>query len=43
MFDKIKRFYDMGLWTVKQVHQAVEKGLITPEEFEEITGEPYSV
>ena len=36
MFEKIKRFYDLGLWTAEQVHQAVEKGLITEEEYNEI-------
>ena len=40
MKDKIKRWYDLGLWTKEQVHEAVPK-LITPEDYEEITGEPY--
>lgn len=40
-YDKIKRFYDKGLWTVEQVHQAVDKGLITEEEYQEIIGEQY--
>ena len=38
MFEKIKMFYDKGLWTAEQVYQAVEKGLITEEEYEEIVG-----
>lgn len=38
MFEKIKMFYDKGLWTKEQVHQAVEKGLITEEEYIEIVG-----
>ena len=38
MFEKIKMFYDKGLWTKEQVHQAVEKDLITEEEYIEIVG-----
>ena len=38
MFEKIKMFYDKGLWTAEQVYQAVEKGLITEEEYNEIVG-----
>ena len=38
MFEKIKKWYDLGLWTKEQVHQAVEKGLITEEEYKEIVG-----
>lgn len=43
MFDwceKIKRWYPV-LWNLQMVRSAVEKGKITPEEFREITGEPY--
>ena len=40
MFDKIKTWFDKGLWDINKVHDAVPK-LITAEEFEEITGEPY--
>lgn len=36
MFDKIKMFYDKGLWNAEQVHQAVDKGLITEDEYKEI-------
>ena len=38
MFEKIKMFYDKGLWSKEQVHQVVEKGLITEEEYIEIVG-----
>lgn len=38
MFEKIKFYYDKGLWTKEQVHQAVEKGLITEKEYLEIIG-----
>lgn len=41
MFDKIKRWYDMGLWTKEMVKNAVKKGVITPEQYKEITGEVY--
>ena len=40
MFDKIKNWFDKGLWDITKVYDAVPK-LITAEEFEEITGEPY--
>lgn len=39
MFDKIKRFYDMGLYTEAQVHKFVDKGVITEEQYNEIVGE----
>ena len=37
----IKMYYQDKLWTIDQVRKAVEFGKITPEQFEEITGEPY--
>ena len=40
-FEKIKRYYDNGFWTKKMVKNAVVKGKITTEEYEEITGDPY--
>lgn len=40
-FDKVKNYYDKGLWTKEMVHNAVTKGWITQEEYEEITGEPF--
>jgi len=43
MFNKIKRWYEQGLWTKHMVAQAVEKGVITPEQYTEITGEPWEV
>lgn len=42
MFKKIKRWYQQGLWTKHMVAQAVEKGVLTPEQYKEITGEPYT-
>lgn len=41
MFEKIKKFYGLGLYTNKQVHQFAEKGVITPAQYTEITGEEY--
>lgn len=41
MFEKIKRFFNLHLYTQKQIHQFTEKGVITPEQYKEITGEDY--
>ena len=41
MFNNIKKWYDDGFWPISWVRSAVVKGKITPEEFTEITGEPY--
>ncbi len=40
-FNKVKGYYDSGLWNLTMVKNAVVKGWITAEEFEQITGEPY--
>ena len=41
-FDKIKRYYDEGLWNINRVYNIVGKKLgITKEEFETITGVSY--
>ena len=40
-FNTVKKYYDAGLWKIKRVRDAVEKGWITAEEFYEITGEQY--
>ena len=40
MFEKISRWYSQGLWSEQKVHDAVPK-LITAEEYEEITGDPF--
>ena len=36
MFERIKRFYELGLWTEKMVKDAVKKSVITESEYEEI-------
>lgn len=41
MFKRIKYYFQMKLWTVEMVKMAVKKGVITKEQFEEITGEKY--
>ncbi len=41
-YDTIKRNYDRKLWTKRMVRIAVKKGVITPEEYREITGEKYA-
>lgn len=41
MFEKIKRFFDLKLYTDKQVRKFCKKGFITPEQYKEITGETY--
>lgn len=38
MFKKIKKFYDLGLYTKEQVHDFVDKGVITEEQYIEIVG-----
>lgn len=40
-YEKVKRYYDKGLWTKEMVHNAVIKGWINAEEYEMIVGEPY--
>lgn len=40
-FEKVKYYYDNGLWSIDRVRNAVVKGWITAEQFKEITGEDY--
>ena len=40
-YQTIKRNYDRGLWTAAMVKTAVRKGVITREQYKEITGEEY--
>jgi len=42
-YEKVKNFYDNGLWTLKMVKNAVIKKWITEKEFKEITSEDYKV
>ena len=41
-YEKVKGYYDSGLWDEIRVRNAVIKGWITETEFEEITNKPYS-
>ena len=40
-FEKVKYNYDAGLWNKSMVKMAVKKGVITKEQYKEITGENY--
>ncbi len=40
-FEKVKRYYNMGMWNIDRVRNAVLKRWITESEFTEITGNPY--
>ena len=40
-FTTIKNNYDRGLWSIAMVKMAVKKGIITKEEYAEITGKEY--
>ena len=42
MYEKVKRFYHLGLYTREQVAQFVLRGKLTPEEYRKITGEEYT-
>jgi uncharacterized XkdX family phage protein len=39
MFEKIKKWYSMGLWDDEMVRHAVEKGVITEAQYKSIVGE----
>lgn len=41
MKEKIKKWYEQGLWTDEMVRHAVVKGIITAEDYVEITGKVY--
>ena len=42
MFEKIKKWYELNLWTKTMVKNAVIKEVITAEEYQLITGEVYT-
>jgi len=37
MFEKIRYYYQKGIYTAEMVHTFVEKGVITEEQYREIT------
>lgn len=41
-FETIKMNYDRGLWSVAMVKLAVRKGVITKEQYRDITGKAYA-
>ena len=41
MYKKVKRLYDLGLYTAEQVKDFADRGKITVEEYEEFTREKY--
>ena len=41
MFDRLKRLFDIGKITKDGLKTAVEKGLITSDEYTKIVGEQY--
>lgn len=42
MKERIEKWYKQGLWTVDMVKNAVAKGIITKEQYEELIGEAYA-
>lgn len=40
-FEKVRKYYSIGVWNISRVRAAVEKEWITEEEFKIITGEDY--
>lgn len=41
-YERIKYYYEAGLWSKPMVKMAVRKGIITKDEYREITGEAYA-
>ena len=41
-FERIKYYYEAGLWSAPMVKAAVKKGVITKEQYTEITGKEYA-
>lgn len=40
-YERIKYYFEAGLWSKQMVKMAVKKGIITKEQYEEIVGEAY--
>lgn len=40
-FEKVKSYFERGLWDIPRVRNAVLKGWITPDEFAGITGKSF--
>lgn len=41
MYEKIKKYYNTGLWSEVRVRNMVVKGIITEEEYASIVGKEY--
>ena len=41
MKNKLKKWYELNLWSISMIMEAVKKQLITKEEYKEITGEDF--
>lgn len=41
-YETIKKNYERGLWNIAMVKMAVRKGVITKEQFKEITDKDYA-
>ncbi len=39
--EKVKSWYELGMWSEARVKNAVQKGAISAEEYEAITGKEY--
>lgn len=39
--NKVKQWYDWGMWSKTMVKNAVDKGKLSPSDYKEITGEEY--
>ena len=40
-YERVKYYYEAGLWAKAMVKTAVKKGIITKEQYKEITNEDY--
>ena len=40
-FERVKYYFEAGFWSVPMVKMAVRKGVITKEQFKEITRQEY--
>ena len=40
-YERVKYYYESGLWSKPMVKNAVRKGIITKEQYEQITGESW--
>ena len=41
-YERIKYYFEAGLWNAQMVKMAVKKGVITKEQYTEITGKEYA-